>query len=316
MTKRKSNKRKTPPRNGHNAHRRRGRGYSGRSSWTPPWGGTSISLTDRLSIVKPKHIPLRENFEITFEAWAQISNTVGSEKSESGGILLGSREDFVVRKYVHDPHGTRSAGTYDPDVDFLNEVVEKAWNEEGLAFLGFVHSHPRGLNRLSGDMGNGIGDLGYIKRIMEHMPGLESFLCPIVFSNFDKGGFSFHPFIADRGAVSEYYSGNLNIIPAELLEPLTPPIPEAILEPEPEMDVEIIDPELIIEDETEPECSEEHEPESEDGDEKSESWKEEFTEEVDQQLEDGTLSYAEDPKAVLKPLKKPVLTPKEDSSVE
>ena len=353
MSNRKSKKSKIT-RNGHQVHRKPGRGYSSRSnhsrnrpsyrsgrkiigSWTPSWGGTSISLTDRLSIVKPKHIPLRKNFEITPEAFAQITNTVGSEKCESGGILLGSREDFVVRKYVHDPFGTRSGGAYDPDVNFLNEVVEKAWNEEGLAFLGFVHSHPRGVGRLSGDMGNGIGDLGYIARIMEHMPGLESFLCPIVYSQFDGGPFSFHPFIADRGAVSEYYSGNLQLIPNSLLNPVIPPIPEDILEPEPEMDARIINQEPIIEDETEPETSEsvddegvaeseeeetdstpdaEADPsESEDGDETSESWQEEFTEDVEQQLENGTFSYEEKPPTILKPINNPVLTPEEDPSV-
>jgi hypothetical protein len=292
-----------------------------------------------LSIDKPEHIPIRKNFEITPEAFAQIINTVGSEKCESGGILLGSREDFVVRKYVHDPFGTRSGGAYDPDVDFLNEVVEKAWNDEGLAFLGFVHSHPRGVGRLSGDMGNGIGDLGYIKCIMEHMPGLESFLCPIVYSQYDGGPYSFHPFIADRGAVSEYYSATLQLIPITLLKPLTPPIPEPILEPE--MDAEIIEVEPIIEDENEPKTNESEPSESADDEEVTESKEEEtdftpdadidvtesedsddtsfrpeeFKKEVQQQLENGTLCYAEEHLAILKPIKKPVLTPEGDPSV-
>ena len=69
------------------------------------WRGSSITLSERFESTKPKHIPLREKFKITPEAFGDLVNSVGTERCESGGILLGSRVDFVVRKYVHDPYG-------------------------------------------------------------------------------------------------------------------------------------------------------------------------------------------------------------------
>ncbi len=257
-------------------------------------------MTDRLAAMEPKHIPKRDQFKMTPEAFADIVNSVGTERCESGGILLGSRVDFVVRKYVHDPYGTRSGGAYDPDVDFLNRVVEQAWEEDGLAFLGFVHSHPRGVGRLSGDMGNGIGDLGYISRILEHMPGLESFLCPIVYSTFDGGEFSFFGYIADRGAVRDYYQAPLRICPESILiHP--PPIPE-IVEPEPEPEP-VFEPE-IVEDEPEPEQKT-----------STDDLHDTILQDVKEQLDDGRLRYEEPPEAILKPIKRPVLKPEDDPSV-
>ncbi len=312
----------------------------------------SLSLTERIKTINTKHMPLRNRFKITPEAFADIVNSVGTEKSESGGILLGSRVDFVVRKYVHDPYGTRNGSAYDPDVDFLNRVVEQAWNEEGLAFLGFVHSHPRGIGRLSGDMGNGIGDLGYISRILEHMPGLESFLCPIVYSTFDGGEFSFFGFIADRGAVRDYYHAPLQICSESILI-CPPPIPDyqnSIAENDAEMQTdsieEVEEPELDSElesedeDQTSVEVGEELEPEldseleseeevhpkdeaeddhefddSEEPDSSSDDFKKMVFEEINQRLNDGSLSYEETPKAVLKPINLPILKPEDDPSV-
>lgn len=140
----------------------------------------------------------------TDAAFAEIVRTVGSERAESGGILLGSRADFVVRKYAHDPTGSRYGSGYDPDVDFLNEVLTRE-RQRGLNFLGFVHSHPRGVNRLSGDWGNGIGDLGYIERIFNAMPSLHTFLVPIAFSMDDGQDFALIPYVAERNKVGDYY---------------------------------------------------------------------------------------------------------------
>jgi len=315
-------------------------------------GGVSLSLTERIKTIKPKHKALRNRFKITPEAFADIVNSVGTEMPESGGILLGSRVDFVVRKYVHDPYGNRNGGAYDPDVNFLNQVVEQAWDEEGLAFLGFVHSHPRGIGQLSGDMGNGIGDLGYISRILEHMPGLESFLCPIVYSTFDGGEFSFFGFIADRGAVRDYYHAPLQICSESILI-CPPPIPDyqnLIAENDAEIQTDSIEdveePELDSEleseeeDQTSVEVGEELEPEldcemeskeevhpndevegdhefddSEELDSSSEDFQKMVFEEIKQRLNDGSLSYEEPPKVVLKPIKHPILKPEDDPSV-
>lgn len=290
--------------------------------------GVSLSLTERIKTIRPKHKALRNRFKITPEAFADIVNSVGTEMPESGGILLGSRVDFVVRKYVHDPYGNRNGSAYDPDVNFLNQVVEQAWDEDGLAFLGFVHSHPRGIGQLSGDMGNGIGDLGYISRILEHMPGLESFLCPIVYSTFDGGEFSFFGFIADRGAVRDYYHAPLQICSESILI-CPPPIPDyqnLIAENDAEIQTDPIegveeselDSELESEENVQPKDESEDDGDLDnpnDPDSSSDDFQKIVLQEVKKRLDDGSLSYEEPCEAVLKPIKLPILKPEDDPSV-
>lgn len=138
------------------------------------------------------------------KVYADIKNSVGRLPVETGGILLGSRDDYKVRKFYFDDYGSHSPGGYDPDVNYLNRIVKREWETNELALLGFVHSHPRGVNRLSGDWGNGIGDLGYLKRIFEYMPKLRKFLVPIIFSEADGGNFHIFPFCAERGQEENY----------------------------------------------------------------------------------------------------------------
>lgn len=153
-----------------------------------------------------------EDFVILESAYQEIMNTVGRRPAESGGILLGSREDFVVQKFVFDHRGSMSSGAYDPNIDFLNKVVKKEWKENKLALLGFLHSHPRGCNRLSGDWGNNTGDIGYMRAIFRAMPDLKKFLVPIMFSPADGGEMSLFPYMAYRGEEESYFAGNLKMI--------------------------------------------------------------------------------------------------------
>jgi hypothetical protein len=153
-----------------------------------------------------------EKFIFTENAFKKIQETVGKRPAESGGILLGSREDYVVQKFVFDPSGSMSAGAYDPDVSFLNKVVKKEWAENKLAFLGFLHSHPRGALRLSGDWGNNTGDVGYMKGIFRAMPTLTKILVPIMFSSADGGPLTVIPYIAERGKEEDYFEGKIEII--------------------------------------------------------------------------------------------------------
>lgn len=132
--------------------------------------------------------------------------------AETGGILLGSRDDYVIQKFVLDPSGSRTSGAYDPDVVYLNRIVKEEWNQNGLAFIGFVHSHPRGVSRLSGDWGGGIGDIGYMRRIMSAIPALTRFLVPIVYSTADGGDFKLFPYVAHRGRERDYETAELVII--------------------------------------------------------------------------------------------------------
>jgi hypothetical protein len=152
--------------------------------------------------------------EITFlkSAFNEIVATVGAKKAETGAILLGDRKDFVVQKIIFDPFGSTSSSAYDPDTEFLNKVIKKEWDNNKLALIGFVHSHPRGYDRLSGDYGNNTGDVGYLKAIFKAIPALDKFLVPIVFSTFDQGSFKLIPFVAWADNVEGYHAFGYNIL--------------------------------------------------------------------------------------------------------
>lgn len=152
------------------------------------------------------------NMVIFQSAYDEIMSTVGSRLPESGGILLGSREDFTVQKFVHDANGRTSGGAYDPDMDFINGTIKREWKENGLALLGFIHSHPRGVSRLSGDYGNATGDIGYTNAIFNAIPALDKFLVPIMYSPADGGSLEIFPYIAFRDDVENYQKASLFII--------------------------------------------------------------------------------------------------------
>lgn len=155
---------------------------------------------------------IKEKFIITESAYEDILQTVGKRKAESGGILLGSREDYVVRKFVFDYTGSMSSAAYDPDIDYINKVIKKEWKENQLELLGFIHSHPRGISRLSGDWGNNTGDIGYMKAIFRAIESLKKFLVPIMFSPKDGGPLEIFPYMAYRGEEENYFAGELTII--------------------------------------------------------------------------------------------------------
>lgn len=152
--------------------------------------------------------------EFTRQAYESIAQSVGSRPAESGGILLGSRDNYLVTKFIFDTNGSTSRCGYDPDVNFINRCIKEEWEHNGLELLGFVHSHPPGVRRLSGDMGNGYGDIGYLKAIFRAIPALETFLVPIVFSSADIHGHEMEmiPYVAFKGQEANYQQAHLSIV--------------------------------------------------------------------------------------------------------
>jgi len=153
-----------------------------------------------------------KKFFIMDSAYREILETVGKRRPESGGILLGSREDYIVKKFVFDQFGSMSSAAYDPDIYFINKTIKNEWEENQLELLGFVHSHPRGVDKLSGDWGNNTGDIGYLKAIFKAIPALKKFLVPIMFSVADGGELKLFPYIADRDEEENYYLCDLTIL--------------------------------------------------------------------------------------------------------
>ena len=67
--------------------------------------------------------------------------------TERGGILGGTADGTVLRFYADHPRCS-APDRYEPNTAELNDVLAR-WHEEGLVFLGMVHSHPASFPRLS-----------------------------------------------------------------------------------------------------------------------------------------------------------------------
>lgn len=80
-------------------------------------------------------------------------------RPETGGIL-GINSSRVVTKFYYDSTGTTTKTQYIPDVQRLNSILRQ-WAAAQIRFVGFVHSHPKGKEKLSSC------DLTYAKEIKE-----------------------------------------------------------------------------------------------------------------------------------------------------
>jgi proteasome lid subunit RPN8/RPN11 len=134
----------------------------------------------------------RLKLAMTRQVYRQIRREIGSRPAEQGGVLGGSRTDGVVRHFYFDCSAEHTRANYSPDHEFLNRLFAEKWNPAGISFLGFVHSHPDGLRRLSQ------GDVTYARRILDHLPALERLLLPLAMTEPDSGRFELIPFSAVR----------------------------------------------------------------------------------------------------------------------
>ena len=127
-----------------------------------------------------------KKWTMTGEVLNGIRSTIGARKPEWGGIL-GSTDGIHIDRYYFDSTALRTGCSYTMDTDALNRVIHK-WNDEGIRFIGVIHSHPNGATSPSG------GDLRLAERIIETM---------------DVGGELFTPIVQ----VSPELNGNIRIYP-------------------------------------------------------------------------------------------------------
>lgn len=80
---------------------------------------------------------------------------------ETGGIIGG--RNGVVSAWEDDQDDESVGCTYRPNVVYLNQVI-KAWQGNGIVFMGIVHVHFGNSKTLSQ------GDILYINQIMQAMP--------------------------------------------------------------------------------------------------------------------------------------------------
>jgi len=128
---------------------------------------------------------------ITRDAYDQIKDTIGQRPAETGAMLGGSRRYGVITRVHLDHSATVSRATYSPDISVANKVIRQ-WEDEGIDFMGFAHSHPGGYGRPS------MGDKVYAERILRALPKLDRMAMPIVQTLPDTGAFALNGFVAVR----------------------------------------------------------------------------------------------------------------------
>ena len=149
----------------------------------------------------------RKQFKMRFteSAYNEIINTIGSRPAESGGLLIGREDDYIVRKFLFDKGAKTTRTTYSFDVNYLNPEIKRLWDEEGLSCIGFIHSHPRGCEFPSSP------DIQYFSSMFNYMPR-KLYLTPIV-QTVNDGGFKLIPHILLNGDVKPLRADVIEILP-------------------------------------------------------------------------------------------------------
>jgi proteasome lid subunit RPN8/RPN11 len=157
-----------------------------------------------------------KTIKITRSALKDIIGTVGSLPAESGGLLFGSRDNFVIQKFLFDKNAKTTRASYTFDIEYLNPMIKKIWDEEGLALIGFLHSHP-GLETLS------TPDEEYFAKTFEYIQ-VDQLITPIVLTQKD-GGFEMfcHVFYKDTMKAEE---ASYEVVPDDYIENLPVTIEE------------------------------------------------------------------------------------------
>lgn len=140
----------------------------------------------------------------TSNAYNDIINTIGRIPAESGGLLFGHLDDYVVREFVFDEEAHTTMASYTINTNFVNQHVRKLWDERELACIGFIHSHPFGLKVPS------YMDIRYFQRAFKWMPR-PKLLVPIV-STIPDGGYNLNPCILFNGDKDVTIGASIEII--------------------------------------------------------------------------------------------------------
>lgn len=114
-------------------------------------------------------------------AFNEIINYIGSRPAESGGMLFGREDDYVITRFVPDSTASTTRATYTINAEAINPIIQKLWKEEQLSLIGIVHSHPRGFGMLSAP------DMAYFSDLLRNMMKREHFYTPLVFTVPDGG---------------------------------------------------------------------------------------------------------------------------------
>ena len=137
-------------------------------------------------------------------AFGSIVNTIGRLPAETGGVLMGNENDYVIRKFIFDKKAKTTDCTYTFDTEYLNHEIHKVWEEEQLVCIGIIHSHPFGCECLSNE------DVRYFNNLFNHIHR-PLLLTPIV-QTMNDGIFKIIPYILFNKSCSAVKADMIKII--------------------------------------------------------------------------------------------------------
>ena len=109
-------------------------------------------------------------YSLTEATMSEIKNTIGMKTVESGG-LLGSASRGIIDEYIFDPGKLESTIEFAPNVDYMQRILMR-WSNQGIRFLGIIHSHI---------MGSALSDRDILmaRRILECNEHIDYILMPV-----------------------------------------------------------------------------------------------------------------------------------------
>ncbi len=134
----------------------------------------------------------QHKMKIDRKVFYSMIDFIGGNPAESGGFLFGDEQTSVITKFIPDTDAKTSRSTYTISDKFINPLIKKLWDNEGLSLLGIVHSHPNGYGSLSSP------DLEYFRDLLKYVKR-DNFYAPIVFTIPD-GGLDIFPYVFHKGS--------------------------------------------------------------------------------------------------------------------
>lgn len=150
---------------------------------------------------------------ITPSALQQILSKPGTLPPEAGGMLLSPFGKMGIAIYEHDETGSANASgaAYRPDVEFRRE--RRQFYMPHYLHIGDLHTHPGTSGQLSPEVGEGLGDLGYLRAWFELNEMTDWVLSPII--TLGDNEVVFHPWVVNRYQLDRPFQADAFIVGEE-----------------------------------------------------------------------------------------------------
>lgn len=116
---------------------------------------------------------------------SEMIEYLNSSQDERGGIIGTSKNFRYITHFYPDCNSSCSSSTYSPNSKNVNNQI-KSWIDDGVCFIGFIHSHINGCNILSVD------DKRYILKLLNAFPHLPFMWFPLFTRDDGQPMFTFY----------------------------------------------------------------------------------------------------------------------------